>query len=96
MSNIDASIKELVEQQVRPLWKALDEANKDRAEMKLRIDELELNNEKLVEVVGKMQDDYVELKKTLNEMEISGHAKKRTMVRSTSYYCWSLKIIFGA
>ena len=89
MSHSKASINELVSQQVQPLWKALVQAMKNRAEMKLRIDELELNNEKLVEVVGKMHNDNVELKKTLNEMEISGNAKKRNLVGSAGYCCWS-------
>jgi hypothetical protein len=96
MSHSKASINELVSQQVQPLWKALVQAMKNRAEMKLRINELELNNEKLVEVVGKMHNDNIELKKTLNEMEISGHTKKKKLVGSTGYCLLVFKIILGA
>jgi hypothetical protein len=64
-----AAMKELIAQQVEPLWKALGDAMKERAEMKLRIDALEasetnlknkvenvtLNNEQLVDEVEKMR-----------------------------------------
>ena len=62
-------MKELIAQQLEPLWKALGDAMKKRAEMKLRIDALEasetnwknqvenvtLNNAQLVDEVEKMR-----------------------------------------
>ena len=78
-----AAMKDLIEQHVEPLWKALGDAMRERAEMKLRIDALEdsernlknlvenmaLNNEQLVDDVEKMRIENSGLRKTLNEME---------------------------
>ena len=87
-------MKELVAQQVEPLWKALGDAMRERAEMKLRIDVLEasetnlrnqvenvtLNNEQLVDEVEKMRIENAGLRRTLNEMEINGQFQQLTTV----------------
>ena len=43
----DSAIKELIEKQVEPLWNALRDSMKDRAEMKLRIEKLETSEKNL-------------------------------------------------
>ena len=86
-----AAMKELIAQQVEPLWKALGDAMKERAEMKLRIDALEasetnlknkmenltLNNEQLVDEVEKMRIENAGLRKTLNVMDNTGQFQEQ-------------------
>lgn len=88
----EAAIKELIARQVDPLWKALGDAMKERTEMKLRIDELEssetnlknlvenvtLNNERLIDEVEKMRIENAGLGRPSNENEISGGIQQLT------------------
>ncbi|CBY14406.1 unnamed protein product [Oikopleura dioica] len=97
-----AAMNELIAQQVQPLWNALGDAMKERAEMKLRIDALEasqktlknqvenfdLNNAQLVDRVEKMETENAQLKQMLNEMEISGQIKRLKKLHKSERKEW--------
>ena len=90
-------MRELIAQQVEPLWKALGDAMKERTELKLRIEALEkseatlknqlenviLNNERLVDDVEKLQIENAGLRGSLNEVRIVGQIQQLLTVKIT-------------